>query len=50
MVAGKTPGRVRDDEIILYESPGMGILDVGIASWVYGVACERGLGTALPFG
>ncbi len=50
VVAGKTPGRVSDDEIILYESPGMGILDVGIASWVYGVACERGLGTALPFG
>lgn len=50
VVAGKTPGRLSDDEIILYESPGMGILDVGIASWVYGVACEKGLGTALPFG
>ena len=50
VVAGKKPGRRSDDEIILYESPGMGILDVGVASWIYGLAREKGLGTELPFG
>ena len=50
VVSGKKPGRRSDDEIILYESPGMGILDVGIASWVYRLAREKGLGTELPFG
>lgn len=50
VVAGKKPGRRSDHEIILYESPGMGILDVGIANWIYGLAREKGLGTELPFG
>lgn len=50
VVAGKEPGRRSDREVILYESPGMGILDVGIASWVHGLAREKGLGTELPFG
>lgn len=50
VVAGRKPGRRNDDEIILYESPGMGILDVGVASWIYGLAREKGLGTELPFG
>ncbi|MCY4442783.1 MAG: ornithine cyclodeaminase family protein, partial [Deltaproteobacteria bacterium] len=40
VVAGKKPGRRSNDETILYESPGMGILDVGIASWVYRLARE----------
>ena len=50
VVSGKKPGRGSDDEIILYESPGMGILDVGVASWIYRLAQEKGLGTELPFG
>jgi len=50
VVSGKKPGRRSDDEVILYESPGMGILDVGVASWIYRLARERGLGTELPFG
>ncbi len=50
VVSGKKPGRLSDDEVILYESPGMGILDVGVASWVYRLAGEKGLGTELPFG
>ena len=50
VVSGRKPGRRSDDEIILYESPGMGILDVGVASWIYRLARERGLGTELPFG
>lgn len=50
VVSGKKPGRQSDDEVILYESPGMGILDVGVASWIYRLAREEGLGTELPFG
>ena len=50
VVAGKKPGRQSEEEIILYESPGMGILDAGIGHWVYTRAIQKGLGTNLPFG
>ena len=50
VVVGKKPGRVRDDDIILYESPGMGIFDVGVANWVYGLAKGKRIGTELFFG
>jgi alanine dehydrogenase len=50
VVSGKKKGREGKDEIILYESPGMGILDAGIGRWVYDRARQRGLGTELPFG
>lgn len=50
VVAGKKAGRQGKDEIIFYESPGMGILDAGIGHWVYKRAVDKGLGTQLPFG
>ena len=50
VVAGKKPGRASDDEIILYESAGLALLDVGIGHWVYQRARNRGLGTEMPFG
>lgn len=50
VVAGKKAGRRSEDEIIFYESPGMGILDTGIGHWVYSRARQKGLGTELPFG
>ena len=50
VVSGKQPGRRSDEEILFYESPGMGILDAGIGHWVYHRARERSLGTELPFG
>ncbi len=50
VVAGKHPGRHSKDDIILYESPGMGILDAGIGHWVYHRALKKKLGTELPFG
>ena len=50
VVAGKKPGRTADDEIILYESAGLALLDVGIGHWVYRRALSRGLGTEMPFG
>jgi alanine dehydrogenase len=50
VVAGKKPGRTADDEIILYESAGLALLDVGIGHWVYRRALDRGLGTEMAFG
>lgn len=50
VVAGKTPGRGADDDIILYECAGLGLLDAGIGHWVYQRALARGLGTEMPFG
>jgi ornithine cyclodeaminase len=50
VVSGKATGRRAADEILFYESPGMGILDAGIGHWVYHRALDKGLGTALPFG
>lgn len=50
VVSGKKPGRLSEDEITLFESPGMGIIDVGVANWVYRLAKERVVGTELPFG
>ncbi|HEX6004293.1 MAG TPA: ornithine cyclodeaminase family protein [Burkholderiales bacterium] len=50
VVSGKTTGRRSADELLFYESPGMGILDAGIGHWVYHRALDKGLGTALPFG
>lgn len=50
VVAGKKTGRGSDDEIILYESAGLALLDVGIGQWVYDRAKSLGLGTEMPFG
>jgi alanine dehydrogenase len=50
VVAGKKPGRGADEDIILYESAGLALLDVGIGHWVFQRARGRGLGTELPFG
>ncbi len=50
VVAGKKPGRTAHNEIILYESAGLALLDVGIGHWVYQRARSRGLGTDMPFG
>jgi ornithine cyclodeaminase len=50
VVAGKKPGRTADDEIILYECAGLGLLDAGIGHWIYRRALSRGLGIEMPFG
>jgi ornithine cyclodeaminase/alanine dehydrogenase-like protein (mu-crystallin family) len=50
VVAGKKPGRTSDDDVILYECAGSGLLDAGIGSWIYRCALARGLGTEMPFG
>ena len=50
VVTGRKQGRTSGDEIILYESAGLALLDVGIGHWVYQRAKSRGLGTEMPFG
>jgi ornithine cyclodeaminase/alanine dehydrogenase-like protein (mu-crystallin family) len=50
VVAGKKPGRTTDEEIILYECAGLGLLDAGIGHWTYRRALSRGLGMEMPFG
>jgi alanine dehydrogenase len=47
VLAGATPGRTRDDEIILYEMPGMGAWDTAMVRWVYTWATQHEVGT--PF-
>ncbi|MBI3077377.1 MAG: ornithine cyclodeaminase family protein [Deltaproteobacteria bacterium] len=50
VVTGKKPGRLSPEEITLFVSPGMGILDVGVANWIYRLAVEKGVGQEVPFG
>lgn len=45
IVAGKKPGRERDDERILCVMIGMGVEDAGVAGEVYARAIARGVGT-----
>ena len=50
VVAGKKEGRRHDEEVILYECPGMGILDAAIGHWIYERARALDLGCEMPFG
>jgi ornithine cyclodeaminase/alanine dehydrogenase-like protein (mu-crystallin family) len=44
IVAGRKPGRERNDEVIVFDSTGMALQDVAAASIVYDRALERGVG------
>ena len=44
IVAGRKPGRERDDEVIVFDSTGMALQDVAAASIVYDRAVKRGAG------
>ena len=48
VVAGRKPGRERDDERILVHTTGMVSHDIGIAWWIYQKAKAQGLGVELP--
>jgi ornithine cyclodeaminase/alanine dehydrogenase-like protein (mu-crystallin family) len=48
IIAGRTPGRVSDDEIIVCLNPGSGVHDVAASRFVYHRALELGLGVDLP--
>jgi alanine dehydrogenase len=45
IIAGQKPGRRRADEIILFDSTGLGLYDVASAARLYERALERGIGT-----
>lgn len=47
IVAGKLPAREDDQEIIVFVSPGMAMLDVAIGSWIYQNASKMGIGKEL---
>jgi ornithine cyclodeaminase/alanine dehydrogenase-like protein (mu-crystallin family) len=47
VIEGAAPGRTRDDEIVLYEMPGMAAWDTAIFNWVYRWAVAHEIGT--PF-
>jgi ornithine cyclodeaminase len=49
LVCGVRPGRTADQQITLFESQGMAILDIAVAAGVVARALERGVGTALPY-
>jgi len=44
VVAGQVPGRTSPDEITLFKSEGLAIQDVSVATKVYQMAQERGIG------
>ncbi len=48
VAAGKLPGRISADGIALFKSVGMAIEDLAVASRVYDLARERGLGREMP--
>ena len=45
VVAGRRPGRTRDDEITIFDSSGTALQDVAAAIAVYEKACAMGRGT-----
>lgn len=49
VVAGKKPGRIADDEIIVFDSTGMALQDAAAAVLVYEKAAGTGIGVSLDF-
>lgn len=49
VVAGRKPGRRSADEVIIFDSTGVGFQDAAAASIVYQRAIERGRGTSIQF-
>jgi alanine dehydrogenase len=49
VVAGRKPGRQRDDEVIIFDSTGMALQDVAAATIVYERATAAGRGTLFDF-
>ena len=47
IVAGKSPGRTKDEDITLFKSLGIAVEDIAVAAHVYKVAKGAGIGTKL---
>ncbi len=50
IVAGKKPGRERDDETILFWHRGLSLSDIALGHALLAKAARQGLGQTLPFG
>jgi alanine dehydrogenase len=48
VVAGRLPGRTREDQVTLFESQGVAMEDIAVAARLLARARERGAGTAVP--
>jgi ornithine cyclodeaminase/alanine dehydrogenase-like protein (mu-crystallin family) len=49
LVSGKVPGRSSDSQTTLFKSNGIASWDLAVATKVYKMAKEQGLGRELPF-
>ncbi|HLH25802.1 MAG TPA: ornithine cyclodeaminase family protein [Chloroflexota bacterium] len=49
VLVGRAPGRTAPDQTIVFKESQGGFGDVAFANWVYGRACERGLGQEWEF-
>ena len=47
LILGKVPGRQREDEITVYDSTGMALLDIAAAKAALALAEEKSLGTVV---
>jgi ornithine cyclodeaminase/alanine dehydrogenase-like protein (mu-crystallin family) len=50
VVTGKKPGRISDDEIVIFDSTGTALQDVATAGLVYERAVSGGVGARFRFG
>lgn len=46
ILTGKKKGRVSKDEITIFDSTGLAIQDIAVASLVYKLACKKGVGSS----
>jgi ornithine cyclodeaminase/alanine dehydrogenase-like protein (mu-crystallin family) len=44
ILVGERPGRLNDDEIITFLSPGIGFCDLAVARWVYDLSVQHNVG------
>lgn len=49
IVSGLRKGRIENEGISIFESQGMGLLDIACAEFIYRKAVDKELGTPLPF-
>lgn len=45
VILGEVPGRVREDQVVIHEMPGLSFWDAAILGWAYDWAVRQGAGT-----
>ncbi len=46
IILGQAPGRIRQDQVVIHEMPGLSIWDAAILGWAYDWAARAGAGTS----